>query len=579
MVLPHSGYGEGPDMKGMKQMKRFLSLLISMAMVLSLCCTMGFSVSAAEAAVSLSWKTITIAKGKSVTLTPEVSGKKDYTLEWSTSDKNVVTVTSQGKVTGVKNGSATVTVKVKGTKAQAAVEVTVGTKVSSVTVSEKSVTVKKGGTYTIKPTVSPSNASNKKLSYATSDKSVATVSSKGVVTAVKAGTAKITVKSTDGSGKSAVVTVKVTASDSSDKTAEQKSDSTANKTIAKATNGFDTKKSSMDIVKDMGAGWNLGNSLDALGNGLGSETAWGNPKTTKDMIDDICEAGFKTIRIPVSWGKHCDSKGNVDREWMKRVKEVVDYAYGNGVYVILNSHHDNSYYDIGGCVKSENTLNNSVKKMTTLWTQIANTFKDYDEHLIFETLNEPRTEGSAKEWSGGTAEEREVVYTLNEKIVSAIRKTGGNNAYRHIMVPTYAATSSTNILKQMQLPDDDRLIVSVHAYNPYFFAMDANGSGKFSDNDKKELDKFFKELNSIFVSKGIPVVIGEFGATNKKNLDDRVAWATYYVSGAGKYNIPCVLWDNNSGKRSGGECFGVYSRENKEFQYPEIVEAIVKAAK
>ncbi|MGN1105494.1 MAG: cellulase family glycosylhydrolase, partial [Huintestinicola sp.] len=418
------------------------------------------------------------------------------------------------------------------------------------------------------------------LEWSTSDKSVAKVSSKGVITAVKAGTAKITVRSTDGSGKKAVITVKVTSSgktDASDSKTEDKP--SPKKPSAKATKDFDTNMSSMDIVKDMGAGWNLGNSLDALGNGLSSETAWGNPKTTKAMIDDICEAGFKTVRIPVSWGRHCDAQGNVDKEWMKRVKEVVDYAYGNGVYVILNSHHDNSYYDIGGCTKSEETLNKSVKKMTTLWTQISNTFKNYDEHLIFETLNEPRTEGSAKEWSGGTAEEREVVYTLNEKIVSAIRATGGNNAYRHIMVPSYAATSSTYILKQMKLPDDDRLIVSVHAYNPYFFAMDANGSGTFTDNDKKELDKLFKELNSIFVSKGIPVVIGEFGATNKKNLDDRVAWADYHVKGAGKYNIPCVLWDNNSGKRSGGECFGIYSREKQEFFYPEIAEAIVKAAK
>ena len=561
-------------------MKRFLSLLISMAMVLSLCCTMGFSASAAEVSVSLPWKTITTTKGKSVTFTPEVSGKKDYTLEWSTSDKNVASVTSQGKVTGVKNGTATVTVKVKGTKAKASVEVTVGTKVSSVTVPESSVTVKKGGTYTIKPTVSPSKASNKKLSYSTSDKSVATVSSKGVVTAVKAGTAKITVKSTDGSGKKAVVTVKVTSSGKTD-TSDSKSESNApaKNPAAKATKNFDIKMTSMDIVKDMGAGWNLGNSLDALGTGLGSETAWGNPKTTKAMIDDICKAGFKTVRIPVSWGKHCDSQGNVDKDWMKRVKEVVDYAYDNGVYVILNSHHDNTYYDIGGCVKSEETLNRSVKKMTTLWTQISNTFKDYDEHLIFETMNEPRTEGSAKEWVGGTTEEREVVYTLNEKIVAAIRKTGGNNAYRHIMVPTYGATSSTNILKQMKLPDDDRIIVSVHAYVPYFYAMDANGSGTFTDNDKKELDKFFKELNSIFVSKGIPVVIGEFGATNKNNLEDRVAWAKYYVSGAGKYNIPCLLWDNNTGRRSGGECFGIYSRGKKEFTYPEIVEAVVKAAK
>lgn len=511
-------------MKGMKHMKRLMSLLISAAMILST----GASVSAADAAVSSPWKTITISE--------------------SLAAKKTNASTKEVKVTSVK-------------------------------VSESEITLKKGDTYTIKATIAPKDASNKKVTYSSSDKNVAKVSSKGVITAVKDGTAKITVKAADGSGKKAVITVTVSSSKktSSDKTADTKT--SAKKTNAKATNGFDTKKTSMDIVKEMGAGWSLGNSLDALGTGLNSETAWGNPKTTKKMIDDICGAGIRTVRIPVSWGKHCDEKGNVDKDWMKRVKEVVDYAYDNGVYVILNSHHDNTYYDIGGCVKSENTLNNSVKKMNKLWTQIANEFKDYDEHLIFEALNEPRTEGSAKEWSGGTAEEREVVAKLNEEIVKTIRSTGGNNAYRQIMVPAYAATSSTNILKQMKVPDDDNIIVSVHAYSPYFFAMDANGSNKFSDSDKRELDRFFKDLNSIFVSKGTPVVIGEFGATNKKNLDDRVAWAEYYVKGAKQYNIPCVLWDNNSGRRSGGECFGVYSRDRQEFTYPEIIETIVKAAK
>ncbi|MBQ5332494.1 MAG: cellulase family glycosylhydrolase [Oscillospiraceae bacterium] len=557
------------------KIRKFLSLLISMVMMMSLCCAAGVSVSAAEAAVSLPWKTITIAKGKTVSLTPEVTGAKDYTLEWTTSDKSIVTVTSKGKATGVKNGTATVTVKVKGTSAKASVKVTVGTKVSAVTASESSISLKAGETYTVKCDISPEGASNKALSYSTSDKSVAAVSSKGVITAGKSGTAKITAKATDGSGKKAVITVKVTGS--SDKTST--SNSTGKKTTAKATNGFDTKKTSMDIVKDMGAGWNLGNSLDATGTGLASETSWGNPKTTKDMIDDICEAGFKTIRIPVTWSNHCDSKGNVDKEWMNRVKEVVDYAYDNGVYVIINSHHDNSYYNVGKCAESDAELKKSVKKMTTIWTQISKTFKNYDERLIFETLNEPRTEGSAKEWSGGTAEEREIVYTLNSEIVKAIRATGGNNAYRHIMVPSYAATSDINTLKQMKLPDDDRIIMSVHAYSPYFFAMAENGSGTFTDKDKTELDNFFKNLNSIFVSKGTPVVIGECGATNKKNLEDRVAWAEYFVKGAGKYNIPCVIWDNNSGKRSGGECFGIYSREKKEFTYPEIAEAFVNAAK
>ncbi|MBQ7783577.1 MAG: glycoside hydrolase family 5 protein, partial [Oscillospiraceae bacterium] len=268
-----------------------------------------------------------------------------------------------------------------------------------------------------------------------------------------------------------------------------------------------------------------------------------------------------------------------DESWMKRVKEVVDYAYDNDMYVILNSHHDNEYYDIGGCVSDEKILESSVKKMTKLWTQIAKTFKNYDERLIFETMNEPRTEGSAKEWVGGTAPEREIVHKLNAEILSAIRKTGGNNAYRHVMMPTYAATSSTNILKQMEIPDDDRIIISVHAYSPYNYAMNGSYSKDFSENDMKELDRFFSDLNSIFISKGRPVVIGEFGAVNKGNEDDRCKWAEYYIKVAKNYVIPCVWWDNNSGSSKGNECFGLYNRRTGEWMFEKLLKALIDASK
>lgn len=563
-------------MKGMViKMKRFLSLLLTVVMALSLCCGLGISASAADVSVSLPYKTLTVTQGKAVALKPEVKGVSKYTLVWSTTDKSIAKVSSDGKVSGVKKGTATVTVKVKGTDAKASVKITVGTRVTSVSAGVSSVTLKKGESYDIDPVVKPSNASDKRVSYSTSNKKVAKIDAKGVITAVGNGTATITLKSADGSGKKDTVKVTVTSSASGKKT------ETAAKTPSneKTTGGFDKNKSSADIVKEMKIGWNLGNSLDAIGSGLGSETAWGNPKTTEKMILDIKKKGFNTVRIPVSWGRHTDEAGNVDSQWMARVKEVVDYAYDNGMYVILNSHHDNEYYDIAGCVKSKKTYEKNTEKMTKLWTQISKTFKNYDEHLIFETMNEPRSEGSAKEWSGGTAEEREIVYGLNKAIVKAIRATGGNNAYRHIMVPSYAATSGTNILRQMELPDDDRIIMSVHAYSPYFFAMDANGSSDFTDKDKKELDKFFSDLNTIFVSNGVPVVIGEFGATNKDNLDDRCEWAEYYVKGARQYGITCVVWDNNSGTRSGGECFGLYNRTTGEWVFPDVASTMVKAAK
>lgn len=545
-------------------MKKLLSLLLGLAMIMSLMCGSVMTVSAADPSVTLPYSTITISKGKTVSLKAKVSGVSKYTLVWTSSDKSIVSVTDEGKITGVKKGSADVTVAIKNTDASAKVKVTVGTPVTGVTVSEKSISVKAGSTYKISAKVFPSNASNKSLTCSSSDKKVATVSKDGVIKGIKSGSTTITVKAADGSGKKATVTVKVTA---------------GNKPSGKTTGSFDKNVTAKELTSNMKIGWNLGNSLDALGSGMSSETAWGNPKTTKAMIDDIKAQGFNAIRIPVSWGRHTDKDGNVDEQWMKRVKEVVDYAYKNDMYVILNSHHDNEYYDIGGCAKSDKTYKASEKKMTKLWTQIANEFKKYNEHLIFETLNEPRTEGSAKEWTGGTGAEREVVNNLNSAIVSAIRATGGNNEYRYIMVPAYAATSNMGALRAMKLPDDERIIVSVHAYSPYNYAMNSGYSKKFSDSDKKELDKFFSDLNSLFISKGIQVVIGEFGATNKGDEADRCLWAEYYIKGAAKYGIPCVWWDNNSGDSEGGECFGIYNRKTGEWTFKDLADTLIRSAK
>ena len=297
------------------------------------------------------------------------------------------------------------------------------------------------------------------------------------------------------------------------------------------------------------------------------------------MIKDIKSAGFNTIRIPVSWGIHSDASGTVDKAWMDRMQEVVDYAYKNGMYVILNSHHDNAFYQIGKMAESEDTCKKNIKKMSNVWKQISGRFKNYDHRLIFETLNEPRTEGSKNEWNGGTQKERDVLSEMNSALVSTIRSTGGNNAYRFILVPAYGATANTNILRQTEFPDDDRVIISVHAYSPYNFAMNEHGSDKFSDNDKKELDRFFSDLNSIFIKNGRAVIIGETGATNKNNDKDRKEWAAYFIKGAGKYGIPCIMWDNNSKSGSGAECFGLYNRTTGEMQFEEYVNTITEAGR
>lgn len=330
-----------------------------------------------------------------------------------------------------------------------------------------------------------------------------------------------------------------------------------------------------DLVGDMKLGWNLGNTLDAVGGiGVTSENAWGNPVTKKEMILDVKEAGFNVIRIPVTWEGHMTLDGNytVHDLWLERVKEVVDYAYEEGMYVILNTHHEEWQYP------SYDNQEAGKKQLVALWTQIANYFKDYDEHLIFEGMNEPRMKGTPYEWNGGNQEGHDVVNAWGQAFVETVRATGGNNQFRHLMITGYAASSSENALKAITLPEDDYLIVSVHAYLPYLMALDGGSVKEFDaskSEDTRDIDNLMKTLDRLFVSKKIPVIIGEFGSRNKDNTQARMELAKYYVKAAKEYNIPCVWWDNNAYQGS-GENFGLYDRRAKQWIYPEIVEAMLE---
>ncbi len=320
-------------------------------------------------------------------------------------------------------------------------------------------------------------------------------------------------------------------------------------------------------------GWNLGNSLDATGSGMSSETSWGNPKTTKELILKVKEAGFDAVRIPTTWYNHLDSDFNISEEWIARVQEVVDYAYDEGMYVILNVHHEN-WND-----PYENTLPDVKKKIKKLWTQIANRFESYGERLIFEGMNEPRWKNTNYEWNGGNAEGRRVVNAYNECFVETVRATGGNNRYRALMIPTYAASASG--LDGFTVPQDKSLIVSVHAYSPYNFAMNPSGTTKFDPNntsDTQELTWLAGTLYDRFISKGTGVIIGECGTANKNNYSDRVNWAGYFPKLFRSKGIPVFLWDNNA-YGSGNETFGQLHRDTLAWEYPEYIKAFVKAAK
>lgn len=358
------------------------------------------------------------------------------------------------------------------------------------------------------------------------------------------------------------------------------------------------------ILEDMGLGWNLGNSLDATGgSGLDTETSWSNPKTTQALIDKVKSLGFNTVRVPVSWGKHVSGDNyTIDSAWLARVKEVVDYCYKNDMYVILNIHHDtkSSVSASGaGYYPRSSAYSSSEKFVTSVWSQMAEYFKDYDYHLIFETLNEPRLIGTGYEWwfnkwsiPSEVKDAIECINKLNQKAVDTIRATGSNNRGRLIMCPGYDASIDGATVSGFKLPTDisgnkNRIAVSVHAYSPYNFAMNV-GSGStstYTSSIKNELQDLFSTLKSNFRDKGIPVVIGEFGSTDKNNTAERVKWATDYTALAKKNNIPCVLWDNNAFAVYNGssivlnsEYHGYINRKNNTVTSPakDVIEALMK---
>lgn len=366
-------------------------------------------------------------------------------------------------------------------------------------------------------------------------------------------------------------------------------------TFPKENKKFDNKITACQLVQDMKTGWNLGNTMDANGKtGLASETSWGQPMVTKAMIDGVAAAGFKTIRIPTSWANHIvDSKYTIDPAWIKRVQEIVDWAIEDGLYVILNDHHDN--YDNEGLVPYgkgyyPNSLNyNETLRFTkAVWGQIAANFNEaYDQHLIFEVFNEPRLRGHSHEWwyNPGCSTCKNGATNLNKMnniAIQTIRAAGKNNRNRFIMVTALAASlNSYKADSSWVLPEDSaqgKLIISVHMYNPYPFAMENPGVSKFTPNLTAELEESFAYLNERFVKNGIPVVIGEYGATNKNNTADRVQWFEYFIKESGKYGMCACLWDNGDWKAETTfeEKFGFYNRLEQSWYFPEIIEAIMK---
>lgn len=359
------------------------------------------------------------------------------------------------------------------------------------------------------------------------------------------------------------------------------------------------------IMKEINAGWNLGNTMESDG---ADETSWGNPMTTKPMIDALKAKGFNAIRIPVRWYSRADEDMNINAAWMARVKEVVDYAYGQGMYVILNSHHDNWYDRIVPGTLGE-TKEDILNKFNHMWTQIANAFKDYDEHLLFAGTNEVIYISQGKEvWTEPTNEELYVYMNdLNQAFVNAVRTTAGNNAWRTLIVQPWSANPEF-ALKHFVKPTDtveNRLMLEFHFYQPWNFCQqsgdDSKGENKYywgspyenlsyATNTEKDIIKLFDDLKYNFVDKGIPVIMGEYGAVKHlknsanqtlginytKSEESRAYYLEFLVKQAKNHGFAAFFWDNNCIDTT-GENFGLLDRNNGMAAYSEVaLQSIMK---
>lgn len=348
------------------------------------------------------------------------------------------------------------------------------------------------------------------------------------------------------------------------------------------------------LAKKMKLGWNLGNSLEACSNEFSaSETLWGNPKTTKELITFIKQSGFNAVRIPTAWSGYIEDRTThkIKDEWIMRVREVVDYCIENDMYVIINIHWDGGWLENNPFYAKQKEVN---AKQKALWEQIAVAFRDYDEHLLFAGTNEVHAD-----YNKPTQEHLEVQMSFNQTFVDAVRSTGGKNTWRTLIAQGYN-TNITYTNESLVLPKDptlNRLMAEIHYYDPYDFTLDETASGKYlwgkefvgnpnSSNWGQEdwLIKEFGLMQKKFVSKGVPVILGEYAATYRGNLtglaleNHKKARYNYIfqVTKTAKTNglIP-FYWDNGG---TGTNASGIFDRNTKTVAHPDLLDALIKAS-
>ena len=365
-------------------------------------------------------------------------------------------------------------------------------------------------------------------------------------------------------------------------------------------------ETAQEAVTNMGVGWNLGNTLEAHAKkpnpdidsywgqeGLESENDWGQPNTKPEVFKMMKEAGFGAIRIPVTWYNHMDKDGNVNAEWMARVKQLVDYALAEGLYCIINVHHDTGADEAGthvSWIKAEGAnYEKNKSKFEKLWLQIATEFKDYDQKLLFESYNEMLDKYSSWNYatsnkSGGynETEAMDAYKAINDyaqSFVNVVRGTEGNNGVRNLVVNTYGACcggkwGSNELpmgpIREMKLPDDvtsNHLIFQIHSYP----GLKPNNLAAI----KTQVTTMMSDLKTILAAKGAPVIVGEWGTLNddsdvnyNNNKTNYLDFCKHFVTEAKNNGIITFYW---MGLSDGS------NRSLPVFHQPDLAETIVKA--
>jgi endoglucanase len=349
-----------------------------------------------------------------------------------------------------------------------------------------------------------------------------------------------------------------------------------------------TMQDAETVVAEFSIGWNLGNSLDAVG----GETAWGNPMVTPALISAVAAAGFKVVRVPVTWVRHFGAGPafTIEPAWIQRVEEIVGYVIDSGMYAIINIHHDGaeggdgewlSLRDSSGSASAAHDMAVQAQ-FVALWQQIATHFAKHDDKLLFESMNEIKVGYDKPDPAF-----YKTINALNQAFVDTVRATGGNNATRNLVVPGY----NTNVeftLEGFAAPSDPapgRLILSVHYYDPWTFAGSGEshawgmGSpGADTWGQEAHVDQQFEQLKTKYISAGLPVIIGEYGAVHQAEAQNyRRYYMEYVTKAAVDRGIVPVYWDNG-GKNSGADGFGLFDRTSNQSLYPEILQAMQRAA-